>query len=102
MVPQDILRTETGALIENVEQTDDRDRAVQELCQGDRCACLSPPPCLFSSSSSSSFDVRSWRCQVMNKTDMNAGAIDRMFIRANQDRSEGVDQFDRANMGKVS
>ena len=40
--------------------------------------------------------------QVMNKTDMNAGAIDRMFIRANQDRSEGVDQFDRANMGKVS
>jgi hypothetical protein len=39
--------------------------------------------------------------QIMNKTDLNAGAIDRMFIRANQDRSEGVDQFNRENMGKV-
>ena len=40
--------------------------------------------------------------QIMNKTDLNAGAIDRMFIRANQDRSAGVDQFNRENMGKVS
>jgi hypothetical protein len=39
--------------------------------------------------------------QIMDKRNLNAGAIDRMFIRANQDRSEGVDQFDRENMGKV-
>ena len=47
------------------------------------------------------FKVFAKDIQIMNKTDLNAGAIDRMFIRANQDRSNGVDQFDRENMGKV-
>jgi hypothetical protein len=39
--------------------------------------------------------------QVMDKTsmDLNAGTINQIFIRANQDRSEGVDIFDRQNMG---
>ena len=39
--------------------------------------------------------------RVMDKKTLDAGTIDRMFIRANQDRSEGVDIFDRANQGKA-
>lgn len=32
---------------------------------------------------------------------LNAGSIDLIFIRSNQDRAEGVDYFDRNNMGKA-
>ena len=40
--------------------------------------------------------------QVLDKSsvDLNAGCIDRIFIRANQDRTGGIDIFDRENQGR--
>lgn len=40
--------------------------------------------------------------QVLDKSsiDLNAGCIDRIFIRGNQDRTGGLDIFDRDNQGK--
>jgi hypothetical protein len=47
------------------------------------------------------FSAYAREIQVLDKksTDLNAGQIDRIFIRANQDRAGGVDFFARENQG---